>query len=61
MNPNLIEQLKEWRQKHPIPQVKRTRTKPKKKKKELSQRDLLDLMDVNRPTYKRHKGAFRQK
>ncbi|MEW9096417.1 MAG: hypothetical protein AB2417_15170 [Clostridiaceae bacterium] len=29
-------------------------------KERLSIRDLEELMGVNRPTYKRHKGAYRQ-
>ncbi|WP_192841131.1 hypothetical protein [Bacillus gobiensis] len=37
--------------------------KEKKKKKEecLSRKDIEELMGVNRPTYKRYKGAIKQK
>lgn len=35
--------------------------KPKKSQEKLSERDLKNLMGTNRPTYKRHKGAYRQK
>lgn len=35
--------------------------KKKKKTEKLSEHDLRDLMGTNRPTYKRHKGAYRQK
>ena len=36
--------------------------KPEKKKHEtLTERDIKELMGINRPTYKRHKGAFRQR
>ncbi|WP_227396994.1 hypothetical protein [Jeotgalibacillus aurantiacus] len=35
--------------------------KKPKKKKGLSDRDLRELMGVNRPTYSRHNGAMRQR
>jgi hypothetical protein len=41
---------------------KKPKKKPKKKRKEkLSRRDLIDLMGMNRPTYKRVRGAIRRK
>jgi hypothetical protein len=33
----------------------------KKRKEKLSRRDLIDLMGMNRPTYKRVRGAIRRK
>jgi hypothetical protein len=33
----------------------------KKRKEKLSRRELIDLMGVNRPTYKRVRGAIRRK
>ncbi|MBB6176395.1 hypothetical protein HNQ82_001209 [Anoxybacillus tengchongensis] len=35
--------------------------KVKKKKDKLSMRDVMELMGVNRPTYKRVRGAIRRK
>jgi hypothetical protein len=32
-----------------------------RKSEKLSERDLRELMGTNRPTYTRHKGAYRQK
>jgi hypothetical protein len=41
---------------------KKPKKKHKKKRKEkLSRRDLIDLMGMNRPTYKRVRGAIRRK
>jgi hypothetical protein len=43
-------------------QKKKPKKKPKKKRKEkLSRRDLIDLMGMNRPTYKRVRGAIMRK
>jgi hypothetical protein len=36
-------------------------SKQEKKQEVLSEKDLKDLMGTNRPTYKRCKGAYRQK
>jgi hypothetical protein len=33
----------------------------KKRKEKLSRRELIDLMGMNRPTYKRVRGAIRRK
>jgi hypothetical protein len=46
------QQLKEWsKQNQPA--------RPKKKKQEKV--NWADMMGMNRPTYRRHKGAYRQK
>jgi hypothetical protein len=45
-----------------VKKMKSIKKKPKKKRKEnLSRRDLIDLMGMNRPTYKRVRGAIRSK
>jgi hypothetical protein len=45
-----------------VKKMKSIKKKPKKKRKEkLSRRDLIDLMGMNRPTYKRVRGAIRRK
>jgi hypothetical protein len=45
-----------------IMNLKSIRKKSKKKMKEkLSRRELIDLMGMNRPTYKRVRGAIRRK
>jgi hypothetical protein len=45
-----------------IKKLKSIKKKPKKKRKEkLSRRELIDLMGMNRPTYKRVRGAIRRK
>ncbi|WP_153732551.1 hypothetical protein [Sporosarcina obsidiansis] len=60
----LQEQLTEKGLVQPVKQVleqKGTRTR-KKRNERLSERDLLDLMGTNRPTYGRKKGgAYRQR
>jgi hypothetical protein len=42
---------------------KRPENKSRKKhiNENLTEREIKDLMGVNRPTYKRHKGAYRQR
>lgn len=60
MNPLLKTQLKEWERQHLKTQS------PKKKsvtkiEEDLSQRDLEELMDLRKPTYRRHNGALRQR
>jgi hypothetical protein len=40
---------------------KQQQTKSPKKKEQLSTRDIKHLMGMDKPTYKRHKGAMRQK
>jgi hypothetical protein len=47
---NLKGELKKWKNKQP----------KKKREEELSVRDIEELMGKHRPTYKRHKGAYRQ-
>jgi hypothetical protein len=45
-----------------IMNLKSIKKKPKKKRKEkLSRRELIDLMGVNRPKYKRVRGAIKRK
>ncbi len=44
-----------------IKKLKSVAKKPKKKEQKLSRRELLDLMGMNRPTYKRVRGAIRRK
>jgi hypothetical protein len=42
-----------------LEQKKQPEQSPKKEK--LSKQDIKELMGMSRPTYKRHKGAMRQK
>ena len=41
--------------------VMNMKKRKKKRKEKLSHRELIDLMGVNRPTYKRVRGAIRRK
>jgi hypothetical protein len=69
MNPSFKDQLKQWKKDNlpaptPSKDIKKQPVKkqqPEKKKEELSERDLKYLMGTSRPTYRRHKGALRQK
>ncbi|GLY10349.1 hypothetical protein Bbad01_15650 [Bacillus badius] len=65
MNSSLGEQLTEWKQQHqeikPKPKKKKRKKQPQKKRKKLSDSDLRYLMGTGRPTYKRHRGSFRQR
>lgn len=57
MNPALKERLKEWKQDY-----QEVRKKPKKRRTEhFTESEMKDLMNVNKPTYRRHRGAFRQR
>jgi hypothetical protein len=40
---------------------KQQQTKSPKKKEQLSNREIKELMGINKPTYQRHKGAMRQR
>jgi hypothetical protein len=40
---------------------KKQQDKSPKKKEQLSKKDVEELMGMNRPTYKRHNGALKQK
>jgi hypothetical protein len=42
-------------------QKKQPEQSPKKNTEKLSNQDIKELMGMSRPTYKRHKGAMRQK
>jgi predicted Zn-dependent peptidase len=64
MNPSLKDQLKDWKKLHqePTPKKKKPHQKPQKRKSEhLTELDIKSLMGMNMPTYRRHKGALRQK
>lgn len=70
MNKTFKEQLEEWQRKHKTKeQNKKKRNKTCKKctdckckQEKLTQKDILDLMGVHRPTYSRGRGgAFKQK
>ncbi|MGC4378274.1 hypothetical protein WD019_15300 [Fictibacillus sp. Mic-4] len=50
----LKDQLKQWKKKNMA--LKRRKQQP-----EEGERFWAEMMGVRRPTYKRHKGAFRQK
>lgn len=60
MNPPLKTQLKEWEKQHVKTQSPKKKSVAKKKEL-LSQRDLEELMDIKKPTYRRHNGALRQR
>jgi len=62
MNKTLKEQLKEWQRQHR--EIKKYGVKKKKhpKLEPLTERDIKELMGINRPIYKRKKGgAFKQR
>jgi len=61
MDSRAKEKLKQWKKDYQ--EVKQASKKPKQKRKteNLSDRDLRELMGQNRPTYRRHNGAFRQR
>lgn len=57
MNLPLKEQLKVWKKDY-----QEVRKKPKITSKEvLSESDIKSLMGVDKPVYRRHRGAFRQR
>ncbi|WP_169911205.1 hypothetical protein [Evansella clarkii] len=51
---NLKTEMKRWKN-------QKQKNKPKEDKDKLSDRDLKDLMGINRRTYERRGGAIRQK
>jgi len=56
MNKTMREQLKDWTK-----NKKEYRSKPQKRSAEvLTESDIKSLMGVDKPVYRRHKGAFRQ-
>ncbi|HBZ09139.1 MAG TPA: hypothetical protein DEO65_04515 [Bacillus bacterium] len=59
MNRSLKEQLKDWKWHHR--EVKQHRKPQKRRTERLTEFELKSLMDVNRPTYRRHRGSFRQR
>lgn len=64
MHPSLRDQLKQWKRKNKVNthSKKRHRQKPKKRRSEhLSESDIKSLMGMDMPTYRRHKGALRQR
>lgn len=63
MHSSLKDQMKEWKRQNPESiQKKSTSQKPQKRREEhLSESDIKSLMGMDRPTYIRHRGAFRQK
>ncbi|MGI8381682.1 hypothetical protein ACR0S4_24215 [Priestia megaterium] len=66
MNDSLRSQLKQWKKDHlEIKKEKNVNEKNeslKKRTEKLSERDILNLMGIGRPTYSRGKGgAYKQK
>jgi hypothetical protein len=69
MNPSFKGQLTQWRNDNmptptPSKDIEKKPVKQQQQEKqseELSERDLKYLMGTSRPTYRRHKGALRQK
>ncbi|WP_338749818.1 hypothetical protein [Bacillus sp. FJAT-52991] len=63
MNRSLKEQLKEWKRHHQEVKQKKKKWKkqPVRKPESLSESELRYLMGTGRPTYKRHRGSFRQR
>ena len=66
MNDSLRSQLKQWKKDHleikKEKNVKKKNESLKKRTEKLSERDILNLMGIGRPTYSRGKGgAYRQK
>lgn len=69
MNKTFKEQLIDWQNKHEKQEKRKRKSNGKckgcanckRKKETISQKDLLELMGVNRPTFVRKKGgAYRQ-
>lgn len=57
MNKTMKEQLKDWTK-----NKKEYRSKPQKRHTEvLSESDIKRLMGMDKPVYRRYKGAFRQR
>lgn len=54
-------QLQEWKKKNQSPEKKQQVKKATPKQEKLSTRDIEDLMGTRRSTYRRHRGAYRQK
>ncbi|KZN99375.1 hypothetical protein P4T04_05250 [Bacillus badius] len=71
MNSTLKDQLQRWKRKNQVVEGRKSKRSKKKlaKRKEqparkpesLSDSDLRYLMGTGRPTYKRHRGSFRQR
>jgi len=62
MNKTLKEQLKEWQRQHREIKKYGVKKKRQSKSEHLTERDIKDLMGINRPVYKRKKGgAFKQR
>ncbi|MEK3890235.1 hypothetical protein [Bacillus sp. FSL K6-3431] len=59
MNIPLKEQLRGWKKDHA--EMKQCRKPQKRKPEVLTDSDIRSLMGVNRPTYARYKGSFRQR
>ncbi|MEC1155520.1 hypothetical protein [Cytobacillus horneckiae] len=58
----LQDQLKKWKKVNPLP-IKENKLKSQKKPRpaQMSEREWKELMGIYKPTYKRHRGSFRQK
>ncbi|THE13083.1 hypothetical protein E1I69_09440 [Bacillus timonensis] len=66
MNPTFRDQLKQWKKENGMqhkdpPIVESPKKSPPKKMDKLSESDLRYLMGTGRPTYRRNKGALRQR
>ncbi|GAA0313677.1 hypothetical protein GCM10008967_00210 [Bacillus carboniphilus] len=55
------DEVLKWAKHNRIPLRSGATTRKNSKKEKLSKHDLIDLMGMNRPTYRRNKGAFRQR
>jgi predicted Zn-dependent peptidase len=62
MMKTIQDQLKKWKQLNPSPKKKHKRKKPQQAREEkLRDRDIRDLMGMNKPRYRRNKGgAYRR-
>ncbi|USK71746.1 hypothetical protein LIS76_08335 [Peribacillus asahii] len=65
MNLSFKDQLRDWKQQHqestPKKKKKHYRKPQKRKSEHLSESDIKSLMGMNRATYRRHRGALRQR
>jgi hypothetical protein len=64
MYPSLKDQLQQWKRKNNVSATKKKRSqqKPQKPKfDDLSESDIKRLRGIDMPTYRRHKGALRQR
>ncbi len=63
MNKSLHSQLDDWKKRNGMntKNPKPSKKKSHKKNEEFSEHDLKELMGVNKPTFRRHRGSWKSK